>query len=103
MILIELVFAIALGVFVVLLLVNSMQRDQQQQRLRNAFYQQLEAGNGYISLIQLVAASKVDAALARQFLEDQAQLLTATPEVDADGDTFYRFPKLRPNGQQHNT
>lgn len=100
MVLIELVFAIALGVFVVLLLVNSMQRNQQQQRLHNAFYQQLEAGNGYISLIQLVAAAKVDAAIARQFLEQQAQLLTATPEVDADGDIFYRFPKLRPSAQK---
>ncbi|MEP0871039.1 hypothetical protein NDA01_14615 [Trichocoleus desertorum AS-A10] len=97
MVLIELVFAIALGVFVVLLLVNSMQREQQQQRLRNAFYQQLGAGNGYISLIQLVAAAKVDPELARQFLEHQAQVLTAIPEVDADGDTFYRFPKLRPS------
>ncbi|MBW4490103.1 MAG: hypothetical protein KME12_20175 [Trichocoleus desertorum ATA4-8-CV12] len=97
MILIELVFAIALGIFVVLLLVNSMQRDQQQQRLRNAFYKQLEAENGYISLIQLVAAAQVDPGLAQQFLERQAQLLTATPEVDADGDTFYRFPKLRPS------
>jgi hypothetical protein len=97
MVLLELVFAIALGIFVVLLLVNSTQRDQQQQRLRNAFYQQLEAGNGYISLIQLVAAAKVDPELARQFLEHQVQLLTATPEVDADGDTFYRFPKLHPS------
>jgi len=97
MVLIELVFAIALGTFVVLLLVNSMQRDHQQQRLRNAFYQQLEAGNGYISLIQLVTTAKIDPELARQFLEHQAQLLSATPEVDADVDTFYRVPKLRPS------
>lgn len=97
MAIIELMFAIALGILVTLLLSNSTRRNQQQRQLENAFYQRLDANNGRISLIQLVAAARVDAELARDYLERQAQVLGATPEVDADGDTFYRFPKLRPN------
>lgn len=100
MVLLELMFAIAFAAFITLLVLNNLQRTQQQRRLETTFYQQLEAENGYISLVQLVAAARVDAQLARQFLEQQAALLTATPEVDADGDTFYRFPKLRPSQQR---
>jgi hypothetical protein len=37
----------------------------------------------------------VDVQQARQYLERQVQMFAAVPEVDADGDTFYRFPKLR--------
>ena len=32
---------------------------------------------------------------AKVFLDEQVRLLNGIPEVDDDGDTFYRFPKLR--------
>jgi len=65
-----------------------------RQQLDDAFYQLLESQGSCISLIQLTAAARVDVQQARQYLERQVQMFGAVPEVDADGDTFYRFPKL---------
>jgi hypothetical protein len=48
-----------------------------------------------ISLIQLIAISEVSTQTAKIFLDEQIRLLDGIPEVDEDGDTFYRFPKLR--------
>lgn len=86
---------------VALLRVGPLNRQQQlesafnRQQLDDAFYQLLEQQNSCISLIQLTAASRVDVEQARKYLERQVQLFGAVPEVDADGDTFYRFPKLQ--------
>ena len=86
---------------VALLRVGPFSRQQQlesafnRQQLDDAFYQLLEQQNRCISLIQLTAASRVDVEQARKYLERQVQLFGAIPEVDADGDTFYRFPKLQ--------
>ena len=86
---------------VALLRVGPFSRQQQlesafnRQQLDDAFYQLLEQQNSCISLIQLTAASRVDVEQARKYLERQVQLFGAIPEVDADGDTFYRFPKLQ--------
>ena len=68
-----------------------------QQELDNAFYQLLQTEDNQISLIQFAALSRVDALVAREYLERQAKVFGATLEVDDDGDTFYRFPKLRRN------
>jgi hypothetical protein len=84
----------------VLLRVGPLNRQQQlesafnRQQLDDAFYQLLEEQNSCISLIQLTARARVDVQQARQYLERQVQMFGAVPEVDADGDTFYRFPKL---------
>lgn len=91
----EVILVIALGVVAVLLFYSATQYRQQQIKLENAFYQLLEAQECCIALIQLAAAARVDTQLAKQYLERQVQMLGAVPEVDADGDTFYRFPKLR--------
>ena len=91
----EVILVIALGVMAVLLFYSATQHRQQQMQLENAFYQLLEAQDSCISLIQLAAAARVDIQRAKQYLERQVQMLDALPEVDADGDTFYRFPKLR--------
>ncbi|MBD2314763.1 hypothetical protein H6G20_24140 [Desertifilum sp. FACHB-1129] len=90
----ELLSIAALSVFLGLLLKQLSKNARQQQQLDIAFYQLLETHNGYISLIQLAAAAKVDAQAAKEYLETQAQAFDASLEVDADGDTFYRFPKL---------
>ena len=71
-----------------------MENAFNRQKLEDAFYQLLENQNSCISLIQLTAESRVDVEQARQYLERQVRLFAAVPEVDADGDTFYRFPKL---------
>lgn len=85
----------------VLLRVSPMNRQQQlenafnRQQLDDAFYQLLAEQDSCISLIGLTAASRVDVEQARKYLERQIQMFGAVPEVDADGDTFYRFPKLQ--------
>lgn len=98
---IDVLLVITLGVLAFALLRGRSQNPQQQlenafrrQQLDDAFYQLLEEQNSCISLIQLTATARVDVQQARQYLERQVQMFTAVPEVDVDGDTFYRFPKL---------
>jgi hypothetical protein len=98
---IDLLLIITLGLLAVALLRGITPSRQQQleaafnrQQLEDAFYKLLEEQGSCISLIQLSAAARVDVQQARQYLERQVQLFAAVPEVDADGDTFYRFPKL---------
>lgn len=91
----EVLLVMGLGAVAVVLFYSATQYRQQQIKLENAFYQVLEAQDSCISLIQLAAAARVDTQRAKQYLERQVQMLSAVPEVDADGDIFYRFPKLR--------
>lgn len=65
-----------------------------RQQLDDAFYQLLAEQNSCISLIELTAKARVDVEPARKYLERQVKMFGAIPEVDADGDTFYRFPKI---------
>jgi hypothetical protein len=89
--LIQLLLLLGLGVGTAGLVSNSNRR----KRLESAFYQLLRQQGSCISLIQLMAISQVDTQTAKQFLDEQVRLLDGIPEVDEDGDTFYRFPKLR--------
>ncbi|MBW4649125.1 MAG: hypothetical protein KME06_10510 [Kastovskya adunca ATA6-11-RM4] len=98
---IDVLLVITLATLAVLWLRRGIQTPQQQiesaytrQQLEEAFYRLLKEENSCISLIQLAAASRIDVQQARQYLEQQVKMLGAVPEVDADGDTFYRFPKL---------
>ncbi|MGK7920924.1 MAG: hypothetical protein AB4080_13050 [Trichodesmium sp.] len=94
MAIIEFVILTGLGIVLGVFLVN-MSNDRQQQRiLDDAFYRLLKFQNGKISLIQLAAAAKVDAQIAQKYLESQAQIFSAILEIDEQGDTFYKFPKL---------
>lgn len=99
---VEFAFVISLGVLLVLGAINSVKSNQRQQQLEMAFYQLIENQNGQISLIQLAASARVDADIARQYLERQAKVFGATLEVDADGDSFYRFPKIRRPANNYN-
>ncbi|NER52030.1 MAG: hypothetical protein F6J92_36390 [Symploca sp. SIO1A3] len=101
-IIIDILLLITLVALVGVLLRRSIQTPQQRledafsrQQLEDAFYRLLEEQGSCISLIQLTAASRVDVQQAKQYLEQQVEQLGAVPEVDLDGDTFYRFPKLR--------
>ena len=86
--------ALGLGMISFLLLFNRISQKQLRQKLDDAFYTLLESENGHISLIKLATAARIDAEFTRQYLDGQAKVFDATLEVDADGDTFYRFPKL---------
>ena len=70
-------------------------KSNQRKRLELAFYQLLRQQDSCISLIQLMAISQVSSQIAKVFLDEQMRLLDGIPEVNDDGETFYRFPKLR--------
>jgi hypothetical protein len=70
-------------------------KSNRRKRLESAFYQLLRQQDSSISLIQLMAISQVSSQNAKIFLDEQVRLLDGFPEVDDDGDTFYRFPKLK--------
>ncbi|PSB54519.1 hypothetical protein C7B77_17930 [Chamaesiphon polymorphus CCALA 037] len=89
--LIELLILLGLGVGTSKFVSNSNRR----KRLESAFYELLRKQDSYISLIQLVAISQVSSQDAKIFLDEQVRLLDGIPEVDDDGDTFYRFPRLK--------
>lgn len=95
MAILEVILIVGLGVSAVMLFTSAFQQRQQQVLVENAFYKLLEEQDSCISLIQLAAAARVDTELAKQYLERQVKLLNALTEVDDDGNTFYRFPKLR--------
>jgi hypothetical protein len=88
--LIELLILLGLGAGAAGFLAKSNRR----KRLEAAFYQLLRQQDSCISLIQLIAISQVSSQDAKIFLDEQLRLLNGIPEVDDDGDTFYRFPKL---------
>ncbi|MBW4581490.1 MAG: hypothetical protein KME42_18120 [Tildeniella nuda ZEHNDER 1965/U140] len=91
----EWIFLVGFGVLAGVSVTNVIQNRQQQSRLEQAFYQLLEVENGNVSLIQLAASARVNAELAKSYLDTQVKFFGAVPEVDDDGDEFYRFPKLR--------
>jgi hypothetical protein len=89
--LIELLILIGLGAGTAGFIAKSNRR----KRLESAFYQLLRQQDSCVSLIQLMAISQVSSETAKLFLDQQMRLLNGIPEVDDDGDTFYRFPKLK--------
>ncbi len=89
--LIELLILLGLGAGAVGLINKSNRR----KRLESAFYQLLRQQDSRLSLIQLMAVSQVSSQSAKVFLDEQMRLLNGIPEVDEEGDTYYRFPKLQ--------
>jgi hypothetical protein len=95
MAILQFLFLVSLGGFVGLLIVNNVNEGKQKRRLDEAFYQLLENQSSQISLIQLAASARVEAQVAQQYLDRQVKIFSAILEVDDEGDTFYRFPRLR--------
>ncbi|WP_232228467.1 hypothetical protein [Lyngbya sp. PCC 8106] len=88
-------FSIAgLGVLVGLLIFRVGGNQDQNRRLDNAFYQLLDIQDSRISLIQLAATAQVSAEVAQDYLERQARVFSALPDIDDEGNTFYQFPRL---------
>ncbi|MEL7035190.1 MAG: hypothetical protein AAFO04_06165 [Cyanobacteria bacterium J06592_8] len=94
MALIEFLGVAGLGVLIGLLIVQLGGNREQKRKLDNAFYQLIEAQEGRISLIQLAATAQVSAEVAQAYLERQAQVFSALPDLDEDSNTFYQFPRL---------
>lgn len=92
---IQLLLVLGLGAAATLYVSRLLREQGQQQRLDQSFYQLLQSHDSTISLIELGALAQVDAAIAKEYLDRQVRVLDAVPEVDDDGDTFYRFPKLK--------
>ena len=89
--LIELLILLGLGAGTV----GYINKSNRRKRLESAFYQLLRQQDSRISLIQLMAISQVSSQSAKIFLDEQMRLLDGIPEVDDEGDTYYRFPKLQ--------
>ncbi|MGB3263207.1 MAG: hypothetical protein WBA89_04555 [Microcoleus sp.] len=94
MAILEFLLVIGLGGFAGLLIVNNLNESKQKRQLDEAFYQLLESQNSQMSLIQLAASARVEAEVAREYLNRQVKVFSAILEVDNEGDTFYRFPRL---------
>ena len=95
MAILEFLLVIGLSGFVGLFVVNNLNESKQKRRLDEAFYQLLESQKSQISLIQLAASARVEAEVAQQYLDRQVKIFSAILDVDDEGDTFYRFPRLR--------
>lgn len=95
MAILEFLLAIGFSGFVGLFIVNNLNESKQKRQLDEAFYQLLETHNSQISLIQLAASARVEAEIAQQYLDRQVKIFSAILDVDDEGDTFYRFPRLR--------
>jgi len=95
MAILEFLFVISLSGLVGLFVVNNLNEGKQKRRLDEAFYQLLETQASQISLIQLAASARVEAQVAQQYLDQQVKIFSAILDVDDEGDTFYRFPRLR--------
>ncbi|MEG4859363.1 hypothetical protein QUB75_17510 [Microcoleus sp. K1-B6] len=95
MAILQFLLVMGLGGFAGLLIVKNVNENKQKQRLDEAFYQLLETQNSQISLIQLAASARVEAEVAQHYLTRQVKIFSAILEVDDEGDTFYRFPRLR--------
>ncbi len=93
--LIQLLLVLGLGGWTTMYVSRMLREQNQQKQLDQAFYQILQSQESTISLIELGASARVDAELAKEYLDRQVRVLDAVPEVDDDGDTFYRFPKLK--------
>ena len=95
MAILEFLLVIGLSGSVGLFVINNLNESKKKRQLDEAFYQLLETQNSQISLIQLAASARVEAEVAQQYLDRQVKIFSAILDVDDEGDTFYRFPRLR--------
>jgi hypothetical protein len=70
-------------------------KNREREKLSAAFYRLLSQQDSCISLIQLTAIAGVDSKTAKIFLEEQIKTLGGMLEIDEEGETFYRFPRLK--------
>jgi len=63
-----------------------------QRRLREAFFQLVQAEHGKVTPLQLAMVAHVDGQAAKVYLSDRSVEYDATFEVDASGHMIYCFP-----------
>ncbi|MBW4637720.1 MAG: ribosomal protein L7/L12 [Gloeocapsa sp. UFS-A4-WI-NPMV-4B04] len=63
-------------------------------RLHSAFFRLLQAGNGYITILQFALEAQLTATAARQYLDERAKEFDATFDVSHEGAISYYFPGL---------
>ena len=93
-ILAERLLFLGVGGFLILWLWQRYLWQRQQEQLETTFYHLLEHQKGKITLIQLVAKSRIDPEVARSFLREKAQLFGAVLESDPQGHDYYQFPPI---------
>jgi len=67
----------------------------QQQALREKFFALLRMGNGRVSVLDFVATTHLEPAIARRYLDQWAREFDANFEVSEAGNIYYQFsPEL---------
>lgn len=80
----------ALGGWLFYSLKESSQREE-RDRLRSAFFQLLQQGNGRITPLGFAMATGLDGAAAKAYLDERAKEFNANFDVGNEGDIAYRF------------
>lgn len=68
--------------------------QQAGDRLQSTFFRLLQAGNGYITILQFAMEAHLTATAARQYLDERAKEFDATFDVSHEGAISYYFPGL---------
>jgi ribosomal protein L7/L12 len=63
-------------------------------RFQSTFFELLQAGNGYITILQFALETQLTATAARQYLDEKAKEFDATFDVSNEGAISYYFPGL---------
>lgn len=75
-------------------LMRNLQQQQQRQerdRLQGIFFQMLQQGQGYISILPFALQTQLDATEAKAYLDDRAREFQADFQVSDSGKVFYYF------------
>ncbi|MFK0730967.1 MAG: hypothetical protein ACIWVG_07320 [Gloeotrichia echinulata HAB0833] len=65
--------------------------ESEQKRLQLVFIEIIENNAGTITVLQLAKHAEISTQSAKQYLDDKAQELNASFEVNDDGNVLYRF------------
>ncbi len=65
--------------------------ESEQKRLQLVFLELVEQNGGTITVLQLAKNAEISTQSAKQYLDDKAQELNASFDVNEDGNVLYRF------------
>ena len=65
--------------------------ESEQKRLQLVFLELVEQNGGTITVLQLAKNAEISTQSAKQYLDDKAQELNASFEVNDEGNVLYRF------------
>lgn len=90
----ERLLLLGLVAWLIIWLWQRLRWQRQRQRLETIFYELLRRQKGKITLIQLVAESRMEPEITRSFLKEQAQFFGAILTTDEQGNDYYQFPPV---------